>query len=383
VIRRQDLSPILPAQPLAKSTGIAYSTCMGQRTICILYGGRSGEHEVSCRSAASVSRNLDAERYRQVLIGIDKAGRWHLQREPRFERADYGDRLEVVEETETVTVIPGQGLATQSGILEVDVVFPVLHGTFGEDGTVQGLLEMADLPYVGAGVLGSSLAMDKQKTKEIWLQTGLPVVEFVVVRDHSAESIATVLQRLQMPVFVKPVTAGSSVGVNKVQSREELQAAIAEALRYDEKAMVEPAVDGREIECAVLGNESAEAFEPGEILPAHEFYSYEAKYVDPAGAELRLPADLPRATSRRIRELAVAAFQAVECSGMARVDFFLERTSGRILLNEINTIPGFTNISMYPKMCEASGLAYPELLDRLIELAVERHERRRSLRYSL
>jgi D-alanine-D-alanine ligase len=356
---------------------------MGQRTICILYGGRSGEHEVSCRSAASVSRNLDAEKYRQVLIGIDKAGLWHLQQEPRFERADYGERLVVLAESEAAAVIPGRGLGTSSGILEVDVVFPVLHGTFGEDGTVQGLLEMADLPYVGAGVLGSSLAMDKQKTKEIWKQTGLPVVEFVVVRDDSPESIAAVAQRFRMPVFVKPVTAGSSVGVTKVHRVEELPPAIAEALRFDTKAMVEPAVEGREIECAVLGNEPAEAFEPGEILPAHEFYSYEAKYVDPEGAELLLPADLPEATSRQIRELAVAAFQAVECSGMARVDFFLERGSRRILLNEINTIPGFTNISMYPKMCAASGLPYPELLERLIELAVERHDRRASLRYSL
>jgi D-alanine-D-alanine ligase len=374
---------VLPAQPLAKYNGIAYSTCMGQRTICILYGGRSGEHEVSCRSAASVSRNLDEQKYRQVLVGIDKQGRWHLQPLPRFVRAEYGERLEVLPGTEAVVVIPGEGLGTRSEILGVDVVFPVLHGTFGEDGTVQGLLEMADLPYVGAGVLGSSLAMDKQKTKEIWKQTGLPVVEFVVVRDDSPESIAAVAQRFRMPVFVKPVTAGSSVGVTKAHRVEELPPAIAEALRFDAKAMVEPAVEGREIECAVLGNEPAEAFEPGEILPAHEFYSYEAKYVDPEGAELLLPADLPEATSRQIRELAVAAFQAVECSGMARVDFFLERGSGRILLNEINTIPGFTNISMYPKMCAASGLPYPELLERLIELAVERHDRRASLRYSL
>jgi D-alanine-D-alanine ligase len=355
---------------------------MGQRTVCILFGGRSGEHEVSCRSAASVSRNLDPKKYRQVLIGIDKTGRWHLQREPRFERADYGERLEVVPETEAVAVIPGQGLSTASATVEADVVFPVLHGTFGEDGTVQGLLEMADLPYVGAGVLGSSLAMDKQKTKEIWKQTGLPVVEFVVVRDDPVKSSATVLQRLQLPVFVKPVNAGSSVGITKVQRRDELPAAIAAAFRYDVKVMVEPAIDAREIECSVLGNESAQAFIPGEILPAHEFYSYEAKYVDPEGAELRLPADLPDAVSRKIREIAVAAFQAVECSGMARVDFFLERGSNRILLNEINTIPGFTNISMYPKMCEASGVPYPDLLDRLIELAVERHERRANLRYS-
>ena len=356
---------------------------MEQPTICILYGGRSGEHEVSCRSAASVSRNLDPEKYGQVLIGIDKSGRWHLQQKPRFLSADYGERLEVVTAAEPLSVVPGQGFSTSSGAVEVDVVFPVLHGTFGEDGTVQGLMEMADLPYVGAGVLGSSLAMDKEKTKEVWRQSGLSVVDFVVVRDDSAGSTAAVLDRLPFPLFVKPVTAGSSVGVSKVHSREELKAAISEALRYDAKVMVEPAVQGREIECAVLGNESPQAFEPGEILPTHEFYSYEAKYIDPEGAQLKLPADLPDTTSREIRELAVAAFRAVECSGMARVDFFLEENSGRILLNEINTIPGFTNISMYPKMCEASGVPYPELLDRLIELAVQRHQLRKRLRYSL
>ncbi len=356
---------------------------MNQPIICILYGGRSGEHEVSCRSAASVSRNLDPKKYGQVLIGIDKAGRWHLQRIPRFLNADYGVSLEVVPAAEPVSVVPGQGFSTPSGAVQADVVFPVLHGTFGEDGTVQGLLEMADLAYVGAGVLGSSLAMDKEKTKEVWRQSGLPVVDFMVLRDDSTRSTTAVLDRLSFPLFVKPVTAGSSVGVNKVHGPEELKAAIGEALRYDIKVMVEPAVQGREIECAVLGNESPRAFEPGEILPTHEFYSYEAKYIDPEGAQLKLPADLSDTTSREIRRLAVAAFQAVECCGMARVDFFLEGNNARILLNEINTIPGFTNISMYPKMCEASGLPYPELLDRLIELAVERHQRRKRLRYSL
>jgi D-alanine-D-alanine ligase len=356
---------------------------MGLHTVCILFGGRSGEHEVSCRSAASVSRNLDTQRYRQVLIGIDKTGRWHLQQKPHFQSGEHGERLKVVPASELVTVVPGQGLSTPSGAIDVDVVFPVLHGTFGEDGTVQGLLEIANLAYVGAGVLGSSLAMDKQKTKEIWIQSGLPVVDYMILRDGSAKSAAAVLDRFSLPLFVKPVTAGSSVGINKVGSQGELQAAIAEALRYDEKAMVEPAVDAREIECAVLGNESAEAFVPGEILPTHEFYSYEAKYIDPEGAKLMLPADLPQSISHEIRRLAVAAFQAVECFGMARVDFFLERANDRILLNEINTIPGFTNISMYPKMCEASGLSYPDLLKRLIELALQRYERRRSLQYSL
>jgi len=208
-------------------------------------------------------------------------------------------------------------------------------------------------------------------------------VDFVTVRDGSAGSIAAVLKHFGFPLFVKPVTAGSSVGITKVHTEEQLRPAIAEALRFDAKAMVEPAIDAREIECAVLGNETAEAFAPGEILPSHEFYSYEAKYIDPEGAALKLPADLPENLKREVRRLAVAAFKAVECSSMARVDFFLERRSNRILLNEINTIPGFTNISMYPKMCEASGLAYPKLLDRLIELALERHGRRSSLHYNL
>ncbi|UCF99968.1 MAG: D-alanine--D-alanine ligase [Spirochaetaceae bacterium] len=356
---------------------------MGIRNVCILFGGRSGEHEVSCRSAASVAKNLDPNKYRQILIGIDKAGRWYLQHKAQFLKEDYGERLEVATMAEVVSVVPGQGLGSPSGSLNVDVVFPVLHGTFGEDGTVQGLLEIADLPYVGAGVLGSSLAMDKAKTKEIWRQSGLPVVDFIVVRDGSSESTARILKKIPVPLFVKPVTAGSSVGITKVKSADQLQPALAEALRFDSKVMVEPAVDAREIECAVLGNESPQAFAPGEILPNHEFYSYEAKYIDPEGAELKLPADLPETLSHEIRSLAVAAFRAAECSGMARVDFFLERESDRILLNEINTIPGFTNISMYPKMCEASGLAYPKLLDRLIELALERHNRRRALRFSL
>ncbi len=356
---------------------------MGLITVCILFGGRSGEHEVSCRSAASVARNLDSDRYRQVLIGIDKGGRWHLQQDARFQTASYGERLEVAPAVENVTVEPAVGLAVASRPIPVDVVFPVLHGTFGEDGTVQGLLEVANLPYVGTGVLGSSLAMDKQKTKEIWKQRGLPVVDFVTVRDGSAPSISTIPKHFGFPLFVKPATAGSSVGITKVHTEEQLGPAIAEALRFDAKAMVEPAVDAREIECAVLGNETVEAFEPGEILPSHEFYSYEAKYVDPEGAELKLPAELPEKLSEEVRRLAMAAFQAVECSGMARVDFFLEKKNNRILLNEINTIPGFTNISMYPKMCEASGLAYPKLLDRLIELALDRHAKRCNLHYGL
>ena len=328
---------------------------MEKRSICILFGGKSGEHEVSCRSAASVCRNLDPKRYAQVLIGIDREGRWCHQRQARFQPTDYGERLEVAAGGEAVSIAPGAGLHTPSGALDVQVVFPVLHGTFGEDGTVQGLLETADLPYVGAGVLGSALAMDKQKSKELWKHSGLPIVEYVIVQDDSQGSIAEIRKRFDTPLFVKPVTAGSSVGISKVHRLDELRPAIVKALRFDERAMVEPAVDAREIECAVLGNEKPQAFMPGEILPAHEFYSYEAKYIDPEGARLLLPADLPDALSRKIRDLAVDAYRAVACAGMARVDFFLERSSGRILLNEINTIPGFTNISMYPRCAKPPG----------------------------
>ena len=349
----------------------------------LLFGGRSGEHEVSLRSAASVSRNLDPDRYRQVLIGVDRDGEWSLQGRGRFRRESYGEVLEILPRRPPVSVLPGRGLAAGRRRLALDVVFPVLHGTFGEDGTVQGLLEVAGLPYVGAGVLGSSLAMDKEKTKEIWRQAGLPVLDWVTVGDAAPASCAAVLARFSLPVFVKPATAGSSVGISKVRDAGALAAALSEALRFDAKALVEPAADAREIECAVLGNADAVAFAPGEVVPRHEFYSYEAKYLDPEGAELRLPADLPEATRQEVMRLAVAAFRAVEASGMARGDFFVERGSGRVCLNEINTIPGFTSISMYPKMCASAGLAYPRLLDRLLELALERHRRRAALQFSL
>jgi D-alanine-D-alanine ligase len=349
--------------------------------VCLLFGGKSGEHEVSCRSAASVARNLDPARYQLLLVGIDPEGVWHFQREGRFAAEPYGERLEIVPSAEPVSVVPGRGLRVGRSPLEADVAFPVLHGSFGEDGTVQGLLELAGLPYVASGVLGSSLSMDKEKTKQVWRQAGLPVVDFLVLRDHHAERLEAIRDRFAFPVFVKPVCAGSSVGISRAGSMAELPAAIEAAFRHDTKVMVEPAVDAREIECAVLGNHRPEAFPPGEIVPTHAFYSYEAKYVDPDGAQLVIPAKLPEEVADRVRSLAVEAFLQVEASGMARVDFFLERGSDRLLLNEINTIPGFTNISMYPRMCQAAGIPYPQLLDRLIELGRERFEQRRALRF--
>ncbi|MBN1835160.1 MAG: D-alanine--D-alanine ligase [Spirochaetales bacterium] len=350
--------------------------------VCLLFGGKSGEHEVSCRSAASVARNLDPNRYQVLLVGIDPSGVWHYQQQGRFVREPYGERLEIVPAPTSVSVVPGRGLAVGGAPLDADVVFPVLHGTFGEDGTVQGLLELAELPYVGSGVLGSSLSMDKEKTKQVWKQAGLPVVDFLVLRDSSPVSLRHVSRRFRFPVFVKPARAGSSVGVSRVGSAESLEAAVQEALRFDSKLLVEPAVAAREIECAVLGNRQPETFPPGEIIPAHAFYSYEAKYVDPDGARLEIPAGLPSRVAEEVRSLAVAAFVQVEARGMARVDFFVERKTNRVYLNEINTIPGFTNISMYPKMCEAAGLPYPALLERLIELGVERHEQERRLSFA-
>ncbi len=355
---------------------------MNKTRIGILFGGKSGEHEVSLRSAAAVVRHLDSEKYELILIGIDPQGVWFLQRECYFKHlTETVEALEIRDRDKPVVVAPGRGLLQGREPLSLDLVFPVLHGTYGEDGTIQGSLEIAGLPYVGAGVLGSALAMDKENTKYVWIQYGLPVVDFIVVRDADRESMDRAEKAFPYPLFVKPGAAGSSVGVSKVSGRKELSAALQEALRHDLKALVEPAIQGREIECAVLGNRDPEAFEPGEIIPTHEFYDYDAKYVDPDGAALDVPAKIPPALRAEIKSLAVQAFLALECSGMARVDFFWENGSGRVLLNEINTIPGFTNISMYPKMCAASGMDYLRLLDRLVELGLERHSLRRGLSY--
>jgi D-alanine-D-alanine ligase len=297
-------------------------------------------------------------------------------------------------EGQPVVVLPGKGLAaaTEQGMLrniECDVVFPVLHGTFGEDGTIQGLLECAGLPYVGAGVLGSALGMDKQIAKEVWFREGLPVVESFSVRKadpvHSSFMPALIRKieaRFGWPCFVKPACSGSSVGTSKVHGPEGLEKALAHAFEFGEKTLVERFVSAREIECAVLGNEEPEAFTPGEILPKHEFYDYEAKYKDPDGAVLLVPAALSEQQALQVRQLAIKAYRALDLCGMARVDFFMDRLTGELVLNEVNSIPGFTAISMYPRMCEASGLAYPDLLDRLVGLAMERHGEKAKIRYS-
>jgi D-alanine-D-alanine ligase len=317
--------------------------------VAVLYGGRSGEHEVSLNSAESIIRAMDPAKYDVQRILISKEGRW----QPR-----------------AISPEP-------DGNPDIDVVFPVLHGTFGEDGTVQGLLELADLPYVGAGVLASAVSMDKEVEKRLCAASGLPVVEyFVVRRNHAGGHL-----HFPFPIFVKPANLGSSVGISKVKSHEELAPAIELAGQFDRKIIVERGIVGREFECSVLGNESPRASVPCEILPSRDFYDYEDKYLL-NHAQTVVPADLAPEQTKEIQRLAIACYQAVECEGMARVDFLLETATGKFFINEINTIPGFTSISMYPKMWEASGLAFPALIDRLIELAMERHESQRGMRYS-
>ena len=318
-------------------------------TVAVLYGGRSGEHEVSLRSAESIMNALDPERYKILKFFISKDGRWS----PR-------------------PIVPEPKRNP-----EIDVVFPVLHGTFGEDGTVQGLLELADLAYVGPGVLGSAAAMDKEFAKRLCLQAGVPVVEYYLAAAPDDAS----KNAFGYPVFVKPANLGSSVGISKAKNEDELRESIANARQYDTKVIVERAIVGMELECAVLGNGDPQASLPCEILPSREFYDYDDKYLLDK-TEFRLPAPLDAAKTDELRRTAIAAFRAVGCEGMARVDFLLENSTGTLYINEVNTIPGFTSISMYPKMWEYSGLPYPKLLDRLIELALERHAQKRALKYT-
>ena len=350
----------------------------------VIYGGRSGEHEVSVVSAASIFKHLDRSRYQPVPIRIDKDGRWVLgAKEPTaISAGDVQDSAPVgaLQITEPTAAISGG----------IDVVFPVLHGPYGEDGTVQGLLELANVPYVGAGVLGSAVGMDKDVSKILFAAHGLPIVPYITVTARAwnttpKEVTARVGRELSYPVFVKPANLGSSVGISRATFDGELATAIREALEYDRKIVVESGIpSAREIECAVLGNDEPEASVPGEIVVTHRdgFYSYEAKYLDPSGAVTKIPADLPVDVSDRVRRLSVDAFRALNLAGLARVDFFLDSRDSALYLNEVNTIPGFTAISMYPKMWEATGLPYPNLLDRLITLAIERHEQKQKLRTS-
>jgi len=361
---------------------------MGEKIrVGVIFGGKSAEHEVSLQSAKNVIEAIDRDRYEVVLIGIDKDGRWYT-----CEEADYLDspndpkriRLRTSGE-EVVLAFGGRQLVELSsceGVGRLDVAFPVLHGTYGEDGTIQGLLKLAEIPFVGAGVLGSAAGMDKDITKRLLRDAGIPCAKFLAFDRASAGrlDLGEVEATLGMPVFVKPANLGSSVGITKAKSRAELDDAVKLAFEYDGKILIEEYIEGREVECSVLGNEDPIASVPGEVIPRHEFYSYEAKYIDENGAALEIPARLPDDVAERVRELAIRAFKALCCEGMARVDFFLR--GDEVFVNELNTIPGFTKISMYPKLWEASGIAYAELIDRLITLAIERFEGERKLKTS-
>jgi D-alanine-D-alanine ligase len=387
----------------------------------VLFGGRSGEHEVSLLSAASVLNAIDKDKYEVVPIGITKDGRWltaehaenlltgKLVLEPRNLRAGDPQNTQaaaVLSRGEAV-VVPPEPVHRQSGLvpfqteasplrraadraINVDVIFPVLHGTFGEDGTIQGLLELADIPYVGAGVLGSAAGMDKDIMKSLFIAANLPIVKHVTIlrRDWEKDpkKIEKQVGKLKYPVFVKPANLGSSVGISKAHNRKELGPAIEEAAKFDRKIVIEQGVGGtkdkaREIECSVLGNDEPQASVPGEIVPIKEFYDYDAKYLD-EGSELIIPAKLTKAETTKVQELAVKAFKAVDCSGLARVDFLMDPKTRKIYLNEINTMPGFTAISMYPKLWAASGLEYSDLIDRLIQLGIERHADKKKNQYS-
>jgi D-alanine-D-alanine ligase len=395
---------------------------MKKLRVGILFGGRSGEHEVSLLSAASVLQAINKDKYEVVPIGITKDGRWltaddaenllqgKLLLEARHLRAGDPELTQpaaVLARGEAV-VVPPEPVHRQTGLvpfqtdaaltrrasdraINVDVIFPVLHGTFGEDGTIQGLLELADLAYVGAGVLGSAAGMDKDVMKSLFIAAGIPIVKHVTVLRSAWEKEPKKVQKLvqsklKYPVFVKPANLGSSVGISKAHNGKELGPAIEEAARFDRKIVIEQGVGGnknkaREIECSVLGNDEPVASIPGEIVPVKEFYDYNAKYLD-EGSELIIPAKLTKAETKTIQELAVQSFKAVDCSGLARVDFLMDPSTRKIYLNEINTMPGFTAISMYPKLWAASGLEYADLIDKLIQLGLERHADKKKNQYS-
>ncbi len=367
----------------------------------IVFGGRSGEHEVSLASANSVMANLDGDKYEAIPIAITKEGSWLLGTKPQqlLTAASGTQEDDLQEEGEPTTAVTLTGDPRLRRLIPVeqgeelgsagalDVIFPVLHGTYGEDGALQGLLEMANVPYVGCGVLGSALGMDKEKMKMIFQRVGLPVGDFLVYRrsawERAPEPILDAIgQRLGYPNFVKPVNLGSSVGVNKAHNRAELLHFINEAAEYDRKIIVEKAIDCRELECAALGNDEPLVSVVGEVISSNEFYDYRAKYID-GKSQVVIPADIPQATAEEVRRQAALAFQSLDLSGLARVDFFLERGTNQVYINEVNTMPGFTSISMYPKLWEASGLPYKELIDRLLELAIERHADRQRNRTSL
>lgn len=366
---------------------------MNKLKVGIIFGGKSGEHEVSIVSATSIYKALDKNKYDVFLIGIDKEGRWLLPSDSQLLANTNDARLiQLNKEKASVAITPYQHaapltkLSDSSTGLSIDVFFPVLHGTNGEDGTVQGLLELTQIPYVGSGVLGSSVGMDKDVARRLLREAGIPVVDTVTLRRSDYEKdpqghIQKIIKKLGLPFFIKPANAGSSVGVHKIKTKDDAATKIGDAFTFDTKVLAEQAVNARELECAVLGNDDPKASIIGEIVPHHEFYTYEAKYIDENGADLLIPAkDVSAKMTKQLQEISVAAFKCLELKGMARVDFLVDKETNAIYLNEVNTIPGFTKISMYPKLWEASGIPYSQLLDELIQLAIEHKNIKKGLR---
>ena len=372
--------------------------------IAIIFGGKSGEHEISLISAASVARGID-KKHSVFLIGIAKDGKWYLQSKSEYEKIckDKNASLLIDQNADNqVFIVPGEkkhSFQTKKGSLEIDVVFPVLHGTYGEDGTIQGLLDMADIPYVGCATMTSSLTMDKEKTKQVLQTQGIPVVPYICMKkcdmlDSSRydELFQKAIDSLGFPLFVKPCCAGSSNGASKAENPKQLSFALCEAFSWDDKVLIEKSIDAREIECSVTGNstttpadseiETVKAYIPGEIIPSHKFYDFDAKYNDPDGAKLAIPAELSADMIETVRSTAVKAYKALDASGLSRVDFFIDKQTNDLYFNEINTMPGFTNISMFPKMCEKAGLEFTELTELLIQEALARYESKAKLQTS-
>ncbi len=357
--------------------------------VALLFGGKSAEHEISVISARNIFAAMSKKKYDVIAIGIDKQGRWFVDEGAHLLRSTEKAAVEFHGIEHAAAVLPGDTStpvirrAASKTFGPVDVVFPVLHGPLGEDGTIQGLLKLVNVPFVGAGVLGSAVGMDKDVMKRLLRDAQIPIAKFVVFERTKQKTISygKVKQALGLPLFVKPANLGSSVGISKVSEKSQFAAALSNAFRYDNKIIIEEGIHGREIECSVLGNDQPSASLPGEIIVQRDFYSYDAKYLDDKGARLEIPARLPKRIVKEIQQTAVRAYRTLCCEGMARVDFFL-RPDGQVLVNEINTIPGFTKISMYPKMWQASGLSYPKLIDRLITLALERSRKEQRLRTS-
>jgi len=366
---------------------------MKKQVIAIICGGKSGEHEVSLRSAFCVFNNIDKKKYRKVLIAIDKKGKWYFSRNLEDMIDIKGKLWRLKSSLEEVVLLKSKkcsqifSLQRKRNLFGVDIFFPLIHGTYGEDGCLQGYLELLDVPYVGADVIGSAIGMNKEITKRLLMAEKIPVAEFIIIEktDKSAEKknkISQAIKKFHFPLFIKPVCLGSSVGVSKVFTRKRINKAVQEAFQYDTKIMIEKFIRGREIECSVLGNFNSKASLPGEIR-SRSFYSYKAKYLDPKEKEAKLlaPAPLSKKLIKKIQELSVRVFQTLKLQGMARVDFFL-KSSGELVVNEANTIPGFTQISMYPKLWQISGLSYPRLLNKLIQLALESHLQKKKLKRS-